>query len=94
MPLLRSSRRTPATTTKPSLMTRLMGPSRTTPRTRTTATTRAAPVRHQKRKPGIGDKISGAMLKIKGSLTGRPGQKVSIMKPPASVCNERNLFFC
>lgn len=29
----------------------------------------------QQRKPTMGDKLSGAMLKLKGSLTGRPGQK-------------------
>jgi hypothetical protein len=26
----------------------------------------------------MGDKISGALLKIKGTLTGRPGQKVHL----------------
>jgi hypothetical protein len=40
----------------------------------------AAPVTvtHQKRKVSMGDKISGALLKIKGTLTGRPGQKVHL----------------
>jgi hypothetical protein len=33
-------------------------------------------VQHQKRHATIGDKISGAMLKLKGALTGRPGEKV------------------
>lgn len=33
-------------------------------------------VHHQKRHATLGDKISGAMLKLKGSLTRRPGQKV------------------
>lgn len=33
-------------------------------------------VHHQKRHATMGDKISGAMLKLKGSLTRRPGQKV------------------
>ncbi|KAH6697102.1 hypothetical protein F5X68DRAFT_2187 [Plectosphaerella plurivora] len=37
---------------------------------------RAAP-RTQQRKPTMGDKISGAMLKLKGSLTRRPGQKAA-----------------
>ncbi|RYP42966.1 hypothetical protein DL768_010160 [Monosporascus sp. mg162] len=53
--------------------------------TRTTAaTTRGighahytAPVRHQKRHASIGDKISGAMLRLKGTITGRPGQKAA-----------------
>jgi hypothetical protein len=37
----------------------------------------AAPaIHHQKRKTTIGDKISGAMLKLKGTLTHHPGQKV------------------
>ncbi|KAK1987146.1 hypothetical protein LZ30DRAFT_580589 [Colletotrichum cereale] len=37
----------------------------------------AAPVHHQRRKPSMGDKISGAMLKLKGTLTRRPGQKAA-----------------
>ncbi|KAK1828268.1 hypothetical protein QBC39DRAFT_393247 [Podospora conica] len=37
----------------------------------------AAPVHHQQRRPSIGDKISGALLKLKGTLTGRPGQKAA-----------------
>ncbi|KAF8459057.1 hypothetical protein BGX38DRAFT_1264761 [Terfezia claveryi] len=66
MPFLRS---THTTTAKPSLMSRIMGRS---PRTHTTRTT---PVHHHKRRPSIGDRISSAMLKLKGSLTNRPGQK-------------------
>lgn len=31
---------------------------------------------HQRRRPSIGDKVSGAMLRLKGSLTRRPGVKV------------------
>jgi hypothetical protein len=42
-----------------------------------TTHTHAAPVHHQKRRPSIGDKISGALLKLKGSLTRRPGQKAA-----------------
>ncbi|KAH6845099.1 hypothetical protein B0I37DRAFT_355606 [Chaetomium sp. MPI-CAGE-AT-0009] len=42
-------------------------------------TTAAAPMtsthHHQKRHTSIGDKISGALLRLKGSLTGRRGQK-------------------
>ncbi|KAI6784437.1 uncharacterized protein J7T54_006482 [Emericellopsis cladophorae] len=36
-----------------------------------------APVSHHKRHPTMKDKISGAMLKLKGSLTHRPGQKAA-----------------
>ncbi|KAK4113973.1 hypothetical protein N656DRAFT_778028 [Canariomyces notabilis] len=32
---------------------------------------------HQKRRTSIGDKISGALLRLKGTLTGRPGQKAA-----------------
>ncbi|KAF4785004.1 hypothetical protein HER10_EVM0001669 [Colletotrichum scovillei] len=39
--------------------------------------THTAPVHHQRRKPSMGDKISGAMLKLKGTLTRRPGQKAA-----------------
>ncbi len=54
----------------------------------TTTTTTAAPRRrglfsrrpvvqhHHQRKPSLGDKISGALLKLRGSLTNRPGVKV------------------
>lgn len=42
-----------------------------------TNTTTAAPVHHHQRKPSMGDKLSGAMLKLKGSLTHRPGQKAA-----------------
>jgi hypothetical protein len=35
-------------------------------------------VQHQKRHATLGDKISGAFLKLKGSLTRRPGEKVRI----------------
>ena len=45
------------------------------PNTRTHHT--AAPVQHHRRKPTIGDKISGAMMKMKGSATGKPGVKVN-----------------
>jgi hypothetical protein len=79
-------------TTKPTLMTRLKGRnanSRTVKTTETivpgtTRTTRSSrfgsrrnePVVHHKRHATIGDKISGAMMKLKGSLTRRPGVKV------------------
>lgn len=43
----------------------------------TTTTYTAEPVHHHKRKTSISDKISGAMLKMKGTLTRRPGQKAA-----------------
>lgn len=36
----------------------------------------AAPVHHHQRRPSMKDKVSGALLKLKGSLTRRPGVKV------------------
>lgn len=49
--------------------------------TRTTHTRRRGlfsrrKVHHQKRKPTISDKISGAMKKLKGTILHRPGEKV------------------
>lgn len=41
------------------------------------ASTRRAPATHHRRKPSMGDKVSGALTKLKGSLTRRPGKKVS-----------------
>ncbi|TKA81558.1 hypothetical protein B0A55_03008 [Friedmanniomyces simplex] len=44
--------------------------------TTTNHTTRAAGTHHHhQRKPSIGDKVSGAMMKLKGSLTSKPGLK-------------------
>jgi hypothetical protein len=92
--------RTTHTHAKPSLKTRILGPTRTTAKrtpaattTTTTTTTRttrstaaghhsgghattAAPVHHHKRKASVGDKVSGALMKLKGSLTSKPGLKV------------------
>ncbi|KAF9693660.1 hypothetical protein EKO04_008273 [Ascochyta lentis] len=39
--------------------------------------TTAAPVHHHKRHATMGDKVSGALTKLKGSLTGRPGVKAA-----------------
>lgn len=79
------------TTARPSLKTRLLGgrknarraPATTTTTTTTTRTTRttghgatAAPVHHHKRHASMGDKVSGMMMKLRGSLTRRPGLKV------------------
>ncbi|KAG5666021.1 hypothetical protein KAF25_010146 [Fusarium avenaceum] len=45
---------------------------------RTHATTaNAAPVHHHQRRPSMKDKVSGALLKLKGSLTRRPGVKAA-----------------
>ncbi|EPE34536.1 hypothetical protein GLAREA_10230 [Glarea lozoyensis ATCC 20868] len=44
--------------------------------TRTTRSS-AQPVVHHKRHASIGDKVSGAMMKLRGSLTRRPGLKAA-----------------
>ncbi|CZS90306.1 uncharacterized protein RAG0_01432 [Rhynchosporium agropyri] len=58
------------------------GGNRRTAATHTTGHSHAthtthAPVVRQRRHATIGDKISGAMMKIKGSLTRRPGVKAA-----------------
>ncbi|KAF2719542.1 hypothetical protein K431DRAFT_321694 [Polychaeton citri CBS 116435] len=45
--------------------------------TTTGGTGGATTSRHRQRRPSTGDKISGALLRFKGSLTGRPGQKAA-----------------
>ncbi|PNS19545.1 hypothetical protein CAC42_7389 [Sphaceloma murrayae] len=50
--------------------------SRRTRRTAATTTT-TAPAHHHRRRPSLGDKMSGAMMKIRGSLTRRPGLKAA-----------------
>lgn len=53
---------------------------------RTHATTaHAAPVHHHQRRPSMKDKVSGALLKLKGSLTRRPGVKVCSYTPLLST---------
>jgi len=54
--------------------------------TTTTTTTRRSglfsrrrPVVHQKRHATLGDKVSGALKKLKGTIMGRPGEKVSLV---------------
>ncbi|KAH8596351.1 hypothetical protein B0O99DRAFT_496336, partial [Bisporella sp. PMI_857] len=42
-----------------------------------TRATAGQPAVHHRRKASLGDKISGAMLKLKGSLTHRPGVKAA-----------------
>ncbi|KAJ4395664.1 hypothetical protein N0V91_010684 [Didymella pomorum] len=55
----------------------------TTKTTRTTGghhaagRTTAGPVHHHKRHATMGDKVSGALTKLKGTLTGRPGVKAA-----------------
>ena len=51
--------------------------------TRGTTTTRSKGVHTtgtQHRKPSMGDKISGGLMNLKGSLTGKPGVKVSCIE--------------
>ncbi|KAI9900342.1 hypothetical protein N3K66_004604 [Trichothecium roseum] len=51
-----------------------------TPMTHTHGThhhTTAAPVHHQRRRPSMKDKVSGALLKLKGTLTHRPAVKAA-----------------
>ncbi|KAI0594650.1 hypothetical protein F4775DRAFT_423269 [Biscogniauxia sp. FL1348] len=51
--------------------------------TTTTTTTRRRglfgrrPAHHQKRHATLGDKIAGAMMKLQGTLTRRPGKKAA-----------------
>ncbi|KAF2220123.1 hypothetical protein BDZ85DRAFT_177768, partial [Elsinoe ampelina] len=40
-------------------------------------TTTATPAHHHKRRPSIGDKVSGGLMKLRGSLTRRPGLKAA-----------------
>ncbi|KAL2430533.1 hypothetical protein ABEF95_010028 [Exophiala dermatitidis] len=74
--------------TKPTLMQRLRG--RATPRATTTTarparrsrfggtrTKRTAVTATPRRKTSVSDKVSGAMLKLRGTLTRRPGQKAA-----------------
>lgn len=78
-------------TTKPTLMTRLRGRHAKTRTVKTTTKvepthhhqTRSTKYRanesavHHRRHASIGDKISGAMMKLKGSITRRPGVKAA-----------------
>ncbi|KAG5981062.1 hypothetical protein E4U55_003336 [Claviceps digitariae] len=49
----------------------------TAPRRRGLFTRRQPVVHHQKRKASFGDKVSGALMKLRGSLTRRPGLKAA-----------------
>lgn len=71
------------TATKRNPVTGTTTTTTTTKTTRTTggrttgARTTAAPVHHHKRHATVGDKVSGALTKLKGTLTGRPGVKAA-----------------
>ncbi|KAI1250640.1 hypothetical protein MGN70_007697 [Eutypa lata] len=77
----RSTRRTHHTTTTTAPRRGLFGRSKPAHHQHTTTTTRPvhhqAPVHHQKRHATFSDKISGAMLKLKGTLRGHPGEKAA-----------------
>jgi hypothetical protein len=44
----------------------------------------------QKRKPTIGDKVSGAMMNLKGTVTGKPGVKVNPNGRKQIACSVAN----
>ncbi|EPS26348.1 hypothetical protein POX_g09346 [Penicillium oxalicum] len=67
-------------TTKTKTTTTRHGPATTTTHSHRTSKRHAAttqPAHHHKRKTTMGDKVSGAMTKLKGTLTGRPGVKAA-----------------
>lgn len=90
MPFTYRRRARPVTTTTRTTRT-TRAPRTTAPRTGLFSRRRAAPakrshvhatpVHHQKRRPSMKDKVSGALLKLKGSLTHRPAVKVSTSPP-------------
>lgn len=51
--------------------------STTTPTRRHGLFSRPRPAVRQKRRATFGDKVNGALLKLKGTIMGRPGEKVS-----------------
>jgi hypothetical protein len=67
-----TARRTPAATTTTTTTTKTV---RTTGAHHGHAT--AAPVHHHKRHATMGDKVSGALMKLRGSLTSKPGLKAA-----------------
>ena len=95
-------RRNYRTTTHRSggLLSRLRGrreytTTTTIPTTKTTLARRPrepVPVQPRHRRPSIGDKISGAFMKLEGTLTRRPGLKVSISMITVSDQNTNNHF--
>lgn len=68
-----ATRRAPATTTTTTTTTRT---TRTTPAHGAHGTHAATGV-HHKRHATMGDKVSGALMKLRGSLTRRPGLKAA-----------------
>lgn len=59
------------------------GTTRTTTTRRRGLFGRRKPVHHQKRKATMGDKIAGAMKKLKGTILRNPGEKVSLLSAPS-----------
>ncbi|KAI1336317.1 hypothetical protein F5Y15DRAFT_419104 [Xylariaceae sp. FL0016] len=51
--------------------------TRTTTTRRTGLFSRPKPVHHQKRHATLGDKVKGALMKLEGTLTHRPGKKAA-----------------
>lgn len=72
---LRGAPKTVTTTHTTTTTTRRS--ARKTKRANNYNTTTGAPVQHHRRKVSIGDKVSGAMMKLRGSLTRRPGLKAA-----------------
>ncbi|KAF4314231.1 hypothetical protein SLS57_001556 [Botryosphaeria dothidea] len=83
-----ATRKTRTTARKPGIMSRLRGRRNGAATTTTTTTTKKTTTtggrhagvttgHHHKRKPSLKDKVSGAMLKLKGTMTRRPGEKAA-----------------
>lgn len=66
--------------------------------TRSTTTTRRhglfgrRKVHHQKRKATVGDKIAGAMKKLKGTIMHNPGEKVRSWQSTTCPTDSHSLF--
>lgn len=54
---------------------------------------RSVPVHHHRRNPSIGDKIPGAMMRLRGSLMHRPGGKVWILPDLLKVIRARLIWW-
>ena len=65
------------TTTAPSTRSSFFSRRRHNRTTRREPIVVREPVHHHKRHASLGDKISGAMLKLKGTITRRPGEKAA-----------------
>ncbi|KAL6706133.1 hypothetical protein ACN47E_006049 [Coniothyrium glycines] len=75
--LLGGKRRTHASTKRNPVTGTTTTTTTTTRTTRTHGAAGAAPVHHHKRHATMGDKVSGALMKLRGSLTRRPGLKAA-----------------